>query len=332
MICLKKLNVLKERVESLVRSKFESKAERQLRDLLERTQKSLFDDNQLPPSADTPEKTIEDDQNKKSRKTSGGRKPLPSDIERHETFLDVDHQNCTACGSEKPLRSVSKKISGKVHITPAKVSIEVTVRPVYSCGSCESMAIAALPPHPIPKVGITIEGLATIATMKYANGLPLNRVSNLLSRGGLTVDREKLAYWMIKISKVLEPLVERYDELQRDGPLMQIDETRFQVLKEPGRTSEAKSWMIAAVSLHRKRGNIIRFHYSPSRSTEVIKGLIGAYDGLLVTDGLSVYHAVEEASEIALHGGCWSHCRLKFFDAAKSSTKVVYVVVWLKIL
>ncbi|MFK7871549.1 MAG: transposase [Oligoflexales bacterium] len=62
--------------------------------------------------------------------------------------------------------------------------------------------------------------------------------------------------------------------------------------------------MISAVSPHRKRGDTIYFHYSPSRVQKVIKGFIGAYDGLWVTEGLNVYHAVGEASEIALHDGC----------------------------
>ncbi|WMJ77553.1 IS66 family transposase [Sedimentibacter sp. MB35-C1] len=58
-----------------------------------------------------------------------------------------------------------------------------------------------------------------------------------------------------------------------------------------------------------KRGVV--FKYSPSRSSEVAKGMLENYKGIFVTDGYSDYNAVPEA----LHAECWAHFRRKLLDS-----------------
>ena len=52
------------------------------------------------------------------------------------------------------------------------------------------------------------------------------------------------------------------------------------------------------------------YQYHPTRSSAVVRDVIGDYTGYLQTDGYSAYNAAERATHI----GCWAHARRKFVD------------------
>ena len=65
---------------------------------------------------------------------------------------------------------------------------------------------------------------------------------------------------------------------------MHIDETTVQVLKEPGKSAESKSylWCQACGSPERP---IVLFDYAPTRGAEVPRRLLAGFSGYLHTDG-----------------------------------------------
>lgn len=79
------------------------------------------------------------------------------------------------------------------------------------------------------------------------------------------------------------------------GPLISMDETRVQVLNEPERSADSKSYMWVF------RGGIVPwgtrhvlFRYSPSRGGNVAREFIGDYSGYDFLDGI----------EGIIHVGC----------------------------
>lgn len=72
------------------------------------------------------------------------------------------------------------------------------------------------------------------------------------------------------------------------GPLIQMDETTLQVLKEQGRspTSKSYTWVMRG-GMPEKPG--IYFHYNPSRGATVVENLLKTgskkYKGVVQTDG-----------------------------------------------
>ena len=100
-----------------------------------------------------------------------------------------------------------------------------------------------------------------------------------------------------------------------EQPYIHIDETTAQVLKEPGRAPESKSYLWCQVSGLPERP-IVLFDYEPSRSSEVPRRLLGAFSGYLHTDGYPGYNAVVRENAMT-QLFCFAHARRYFVDGLK---------------
>jgi len=89
-----------------------------------------------------------------------------------------------------------------------------------------------------------------------------------------------------------------------------------QVLKEPGKTAQSKSY------LWLQKGGppgqpVVLYDYDPGRGAQVPMQLLEDFTGYLQTDGYAGYNAVV-ASNNLIHVGCMAHARRKFSDAVKA--------------
>jgi hypothetical protein len=93
------------------------------------------------------------------------------------------------------------------------------------------------------------------------------------------------------------------------------DETTLQVLREPGKTAQSKSYMW----LYRTGGDainpIVLYEYQPDRRAIHPINFLRGFSGYLHTDGYDGYHKLPEEIVVI---GCWSHCRRKYDEALKS--------------
>jgi hypothetical protein len=111
-----------------------------------------------------------------------------------------------------------------------------------------------------------------------------------------------------------------------EAPLTYGDETQIQVLKEPGKSAQSKSYMWAQMtqgSGPAGTGPPIRlFAYSPSRSTAAATILYAGMraKSVLMTDGYAVYDQIAQAHQL-VHLACWAHCRRDFNDALQALPK-----------
>jgi len=101
------------------------------------------------------------------------------------------------------------------------------------------------------------------------------------------------------------------------GPLIHMDETTVQVLKEPGRAPTSKSYMWVQLGGEPDRP-VVLFDYEPSRSSGVAQKLLEGWSGYLMSDGYGGYDsAVDSANGAIVHLKCWAHARRYFMDAKK---------------
>jgi hypothetical protein len=161
--------------------------------------------------------------------------------------------------------------------------------------------------------------LAHVAVSKYVDALPLYRQEAMLIRLGVDLPRATLANWMIKVGQLVVPLVNRIREQLLAGDYLQCDETRFQVLKEPGKRAQSQSYLWV------QRGGtedqpLLLYDYDPSRSGEVPKRLLEGFQGYLQTDGYEGYTAIGSMGGV-IHVGCWAHARRKFDEALRAQGK-----------
>ena len=251
------------------------------------------------------------------------RKPLPESLPRQERVLDIPEvdKRC-ACGHD--LVRIGQECSEKLDVIPPRLQVIRTVRPIYACHHCEGSgdeqrrAVRSAPaPVSLIAKGIATPGLlAYIATAKFCDALPLYRQEKQFARLGVELSRRTMADWMLAVGRSLSPLLEVLHEQVRSGPVVQIDESSLQVLREPGRANTTLSYMWVM------RGGppgqpVLIYHYAPSRGARVAAELLGDYDGYVQTDGYEGYDGPCARPGI-IHVGCMAHARRGFVDAAKA--------------
>jgi transposase len=253
-------------------------------------------------------------------RAKGGRRRLPGWMPRVEILHDLPDEEKICARDGHALVEIGRETSEQVEFIPATARVLVHVRPKYGCPRCKTgVRIAPMPPQPIPKSIASASLLAYVAVSKYADALPLYRQQGMLERIGIDVSRATLAAWMIKMGVLVQPLINLMREELLESGFVQCDESRYQVLKEPGKTAESLSYIwVQRATAHGHP--LILYEYDRSRSAEVPKRLFEGYQGVLQTDGYEGYGAIGREPGI-IHVGCWAHARRKFTDALKVGGK-----------
>jgi transposase len=255
------------------------------------------------------------------RRTSG-RAAIPAHLPRVDIVLDIPESDrrCAdpTCGHD--LKKIGEEVSEKLDIIPAKIQVLRYIRPKYACPCCSNgVRTTPMPKLPLPKSNASAGMLAHIAVSKYMDALPLYRQEAILSRFGVELGRATTARWMIECGKLVIPLINLMREKLLESPVINADETPIQVLNEPNRSPESKSWMWVQV-----RGSpgerVILFEYNSSRSQAVPADLLAGYKGYLQVDGYDGYKRISMTNGVA-RVGCWAHVRRKFTDALKAGVK-----------
>lgn len=204
---------------------------------------------------------------KGKKKKSGKRKPLPKTLEREDKVYKPQQTTCPHDGTE--LTYIGDEVSEQLQFIPAEIKVIRHKRHKMACPKCNKYIVTADKPNdPIPKSIASPELLSYITVSKYADGLPLYRLSQMFKRLDISISRTNMADWMIKCGALIQPLINLLEDKLLDQPVMHIDETTVQVLKEPGKKASSKSYFWV-----RRSNNIILFDYSSSRSSQVANQL-----------------------------------------------------------
>ena len=243
-----------------------------------------------------------------------GRRPLPDWIERVEVLHDLPDAEKRCATHDVALTSIGHDVSEQLEIIPMQVRVIRNVRPKYVCPKCrDKVWVAPVAPQLIPKSVATPGLLAYVAVSKYADALPLYRLAGMLERSGIELSRATLSHWMVRFGEAAEPLLARMRADLRGYDILQADETRFRVLKEPDKpaTSHAYLWALRGGPPDRP---LLLFEYHASRSKEVANRLLEGFQGYAQTDGYGGYTEVGQSPGI-VHVGCWAHARRKLVEA-----------------
>ncbi|MFJ4133619.1 IS66 family transposase [Pseudomonas cyclaminis] len=252
-------------------------------------------------------------------KRCGKRKPMPADLPRIEVIHELpEHELTCACGCRK--HAIDEEVSEQLEIVPMQIRVIKHVRKIYGCRDCESAPVTAdKPAQLIEKSMASPSVLAMLLTTKYVDGLPLHRFEKVLGRHGIDIPRQTLARWVIQCSDHFQPLLNLMRDSLLASRLIHCDETRVQVLKEPGREASSQSWMWVQTGGQPDRP-VILFDYSTSRAQEVPTRLLEGYRGYVMTDDYAGYNALGAQAGVE-RLGCWAHARRKFVEAQKVQPK-----------
>jgi transposase len=181
--------------------------------------------------------------------------------------------------------------------------------------------VTPAPARIIPKGLLTESALAWVVVSKFADALPLYRIVALLHRFGGNLSRGTLAASVVRVGMAVQPLINLMRVHLLEADIVYGDETTVQVLKEPGRPAQRKSYMWVQMS---GTGPPVRlFSYSPTRSAAQAAALYAGIKpgAVLMTDGYEPYNDVADASQL-VHLGCWAHARRYKIEAEENLPKV----------
>jgi transposase len=253
------------------------------------------------------------------RKHKPGRKPLDEHLARQIVRHELPESERFCPHDNSPLKEMGVEISEQLDIEPAVLKVIQHQRVKYACPCCaQGVKQAAAPPQLIPKSLYTANALAWIVISKYQDAVPLYRQATMLSRFGGDVARNTLATLVVRVGEAVQPLINLMHEKLREAPVIHMDETVVQVLKESGKAAQSKSYMW----LQRTDSGppIVLFTYSPSRSGKTALDLLDGARGALITDGYEAYTSVAQARGLT-HLACWAHARRKFIEAEENLPK-----------
>ena len=230
---------------------------------------------------------------------------------------------CPKCGNT--MTEIGREIRRRLKLEPPKVIVVEDWYYTYACGKCEKEGIetpvvkAAREPNFSPGSFATPEAVAHLMVQKFVMGSPLYRQENEFKRQGVALKRQTMSNWLVWTSEHL--LTPVYNQLHKElltRGVLHADETTLQVLHEPGKRPQSKSYMW----LYRTSGDagrpIVLYEYQPDRKKAHPKEFLAGFRGYLHTDGYSGYHDLPESITVV---GCWAHVRRKFDEAMKSLPK-----------
>lgn len=258
----------------------------------------------------------------KSKKAKSTLKEQFSNIPVKQVFIDSlsdEDKLCPSCGTE--MQPIGTEIIRRevIHVKPSMYMLEY-VGTTYGCPVCKDTEDPQFvkdnkAPAALIKGSYTSPSLTSwILYEKFAMSVPFYRLEKSLEELGAKVSRTTMANWAIQCNSLyFKHLTDYFHRELLKRKYLMMDETPIQVLHEPGRTPESKSYVWLMRSGNDGLTPIIYYRYAPSRSGDVAKELTdGIQPGTyLMCDGFSGYNKLKDVRRCT----CYAHIRRYFYEA-----------------
>lgn len=231
-----------------------------------------------------------------------------------ETFTETyrvpeGKRQCPKCGSTKMKPLGDGKESTLFSYVPARLVALRQVRETLACPCGEHIVTADSPGNWQEKSRYAPSFVAHVITAKCADSIPLYRLEKQFQRLGVPMGRSSMVDMFHVAADVLSPLSQRLLKLIREADVVHADETSMKVMAD-GACRNGFVWTFRTT----KPEPLIAYRFSPSRSGETPKAVLGGTNGALVVDGYTGYNNVTDVNG-RTRVGCHAHVRRYFFDA-----------------
>ncbi len=249
------------------------------------------------------------------RKAKRSQDEIYANLPCEKEIISLPAEECLDSNGQ-PLKEIGLKyIRTEVRSTPATHKrVEIYAKQYKSVSDDTQEVQITHADIPAPLIEHSFASASTVTLIianKYFAGLPLYRQEQIFKQQHFPLSRSTMANWVITVSEAyLERVYIRLCRLLVQQRVIHADETPVQVLKEPGRKPQQKSYMWVYATSKRAKIQIRCFSYENSRSGERANRFLKDFDGILISDGYGGYLKVE-----VIRAGCWAHMRRKWVDA-----------------
>jgi transposase len=307
---------LKAQIMELRRHRFGTRSERYIDP--ENPQLSLFENNQdiFSHAEAAGEQTEETTQ--VASHTRKKNKKAPKELPRRIEIIPVsDEDKQCACGACKTV--IRYETKDLLHYQPCVIEIVEQRREVVGCSKgCDNQIVTAVAPKQIlPKTKATEEFLSFLVVSKLDDRQPLYHLERQLSeRHGIDCSRQTMARWLIELMAPMRPIYNLLKDSVIDYDVASCDATTLQVLHEPGRKAETKSYVYCI------RGgppdkSVILYDYNDVEHKQFVYDWFVGFNGYLHVDGDNFFDLVGSSNAHIVN--CNAHARRKFEPIAQSN-------------
>lgn len=319
----------KEQVDYLTKKLFGSSSEKGACDIP--GQMNLFNEaeSEMDPAAETSDQLVATEKPEKpDRKKRSTNEERLKGIPLKKVMLEPDAADltCSKCGGEMvPIGT--EFVRRELKIIPARATVIEYYSVNYACKSCRQNDVTPTIIKGKDGKAHMMYGMASASTVawvvyqKFCNGMPLYRIEQDLGRLGAKISRATLANWVIKNSEAFfAPMYGFFRRKLLERDLAMADETPVQVLHEPERRAQTRSYMWLFRSGEDGDFPIIIYKYSETRAGDTAVDFLDGFRGYLMCDGYSGYNKVKTAKRLA----CWAHIRRYLIDAIPKGKQLDY--------
>ena len=322
----KQLAAFKEQIDFLTKKLFGTSSERRMDDI--EGQLHLFNEAEILQKEVVMIPDIESTVKAHTRKAKTTLEEKIKGIPVEEILVDLseEEKTCPQCNTQ--LKLIGREtIRHEIEYIPAQVKVKKYVSLHYGCPECKEteepyIIKAKTEQKPLMKHSLaSSSSVAWTMYQKYANGMPLYRQEKDWKQYGIELSRSTLANWIIyNAYQYLEPLYEYFHRCLLKRKFLMADETTTQVLDEPGRRPQSKSYMWLYRTGEDGNPTIILYGYSETRSGDNAKAFLKGFQGYLACDGYQGYNKVPNMKRCS----CWAHVRRYLIDAVPKGKEYDY--------
>jgi transposase len=258
---------------------------------------------------------------KKERKSKATYDEMFANLPVRQVLVDTlsdEEKTCSVCGTAMvPIGH--EVIRTEIKYTEPKLERIEYVATTYECPKCKETEDPQFvkdegEPALIPGSYASTSLVIHVMYDKYGMSLTLYREEKEFARLGAKISRTAMAYWIIYCAEnYLQPVYQYMHRLLLKRRYLMADETPIQVLKEPDRRAQSKSYVWLVRTGDDGEAPIILFHYTPTRAGQNAEAfLAGAEEGYyIMVDGYKGYNMLKDAKRCC----CWSHIRRYLLQA-----------------
>lgn len=288
----------------------------------EKIKSHLGDVQPLLPGLDIPEEPEPEEKQKvasherrKVRREGQDKITLPPDLPVESQTIDVPESDKICSVTGKILVKIGEEVTRKLAYKPGSYYIKEYIRPKYALSEQSDGGIltAQLPDSLLTRCQADESLLSDIITKKFADHLPLYRISEIFSRQGIGISRQLLSQWVLRAGNALEPL---YNEMHRrilESGNVFIDESPVD-MQDPGKGKVHQAYMWVMVGGVQSDPAYRIYSFRTDRKHENAEILLKGYQGVLHSDKYGAYEKLANEKKLSWCP-CWAHIRRKFFEA-----------------
>ncbi len=208
---------------------------------------------------------------------------------------------------------IGEKITYRLAQRPGSYVILEYTRPIYKILDDQRILSTPAPANVLDRSVADVSFLVGMLVDKFCYHLPLYRQHQRLLQSGIQLSRYSLTRWAGAAIDLLRPIVDAQHQHVLQSRVLAMDEVPIKAGRQKkGKMRQAYFWPI-----YGEEDEIV-FLYAPSREHRHVQAFLGAFQGILLSDGYEAYSAYVKHTKGVTQAGCWSHCRRGFERAGES--------------